>query len=94
MRTFQNAQAATRNAQVLAVANVIRIHMQLPGLAESVAERVVQAVRDTSRIFPDPCPDEHPEFGSCVGDFGHSGGCYTTDYDDPRRPDGSHPWDY
>jgi len=69
---------------------VIDGHVNLVALADAI----IAAGWRAPGIAYIPCDDVHPKYGRCAMWLGHDGTHWTHEYDDERRPDGSHPWDY
>lgn len=104
MRTAEDARRETEQNRQRAVAETLELH----GIGPRVAAEVIEAYRAAEIVLPDECPHVDPKFGQCVREYGHEpftedetfgrvekyDGHYTTQHNDPRRPDGSHPWDY
>lgn len=91
--TSEQAKAMTHARRTAAVENALRRFLDGRDLATATAQ-VLAAYEDVTPVVVSECPDVHPEWGQCVQQYGHEGDHYTGEYDDPRRPDGSHPWDY
>lgn len=59
-----------------------------------MADAILAAGWRPLRFDYQPCDEVHPKYGRCAMWLGHDGTHWTHEYDDERRPDGSHPWDY